>query len=75
MREIRPSGSEGGARFYPSFLPLAQRLDVLDGHRLPIVSGRFEACFSYLLGFPGDFRPGSIMLTGADLIGEVAEQI
>ena len=24
MREIRQSGSEGGARFYPSFLPLFQ---------------------------------------------------
>ena len=23
MREIRPSGSEGGARFYPLFLPLS----------------------------------------------------
>ena len=23
MREIRPSGSEGGARSYPSFLPLS----------------------------------------------------
>jgi hypothetical protein len=24
MREIRPSGSEGGAGFYPSFLPLSR---------------------------------------------------
>ncbi len=29
MREIRPSGSEGGARFYPSFLPLSAQF-VLD---------------------------------------------
>ncbi len=25
MREIRPSGSEGGARFYPLSLPLSAR--------------------------------------------------
>ena len=28
MRETRPSGSEGGARFYPSFLPLSVRLSL-----------------------------------------------
>ncbi len=33
MREIRPSGSEGGARFKPSFLPLsmAQASSLLEG--------------------------------------------
>jgi len=25
MREIRPSGSEGGVRFKPSFLPLSRQ--------------------------------------------------
>ena len=29
MREIRQSGSEGGARFYSSFLPLSGQIETL----------------------------------------------
>ena len=35
MREIRQSGSEGGARFYPLFLPLYESVNV--PHQQPVV--------------------------------------
>jgi hypothetical protein len=37
MREIRQSGSEGGARFYPSFLPLSGAVGRAALPRRPVI--------------------------------------